>query len=152
MNSLKQKSKYVLTFVSGALLVGLLQVTSLKASTTEPTGSCILMGNYSTLGVSLFGIEGKLINEITYIDFDAKTYEGVFTNAAMFEVDAPEYNMVGPDSGSFELLQGPIPGTYRYIPDGLDLENDMLIASTNGGNTFMVMDTNSGLTGVCQKL
>ena len=147
MSKVGQKSKLAVAFVSGGLFVALLQISPLKASTGAPTGSCVMMGNYTTWGWTASSGAQKDWNELAIINFDTGT-ASVMVNRVTARNGEPEYVEGSPESSSFNLSSGPMPGTYK-----MNFRSEYAIAApANGGNTIFILDAVNGMTGVCQKL
>ena len=156
MKNVGQKSKLALAFASGALCVGLLQVTPLKASTTSLSGTCVGIGNYSVWGWPNGNGATKEYSELNMMNFDTSTAYAVVNAVVASTTQEPTYTQGALETSKFTVSAGPISGTYKITFTG---ENGtetggsdyILAAPANGGNTIFVMDTRSGMTGVCQK-
>ena len=156
MKNLSQKSKLMLAFVSGALFVGLLQVTPLKASTSSLSGTCVGIGNYSVWGWPNGSGATKEYSELNMINFDSGTAYGIVNSVRVISGQEPAYAQGVLETSRFTVDAGPIIGTYKLTFTGADgagigSTDYVLAAPANGGNTIFIMDTRNGMTGVCQK-
>ena len=149
MKNLAHKSKLMLAFVSGALCVGLLQVTPLKASTTSLTGSCVSMGNYSNWGWPASSGSSKEYSEVGILNFDTQTSSAIINEATANPSNGPTYREGLVEDATFTIQSGPISGTFKLVWDDGDYT---IAAPANGGNTIFFLDTKNGMTGVCQKI
>jgi hypothetical protein len=149
MSKISSQSKLFVAFLSGALFVALLQVSPLKASTGEPTGSCVMLGHYSTWAWASTAGKEKEYNEMSVINFDTKKYAVIVNKSISMVSGEPEYREGAVERGDFTLVAGPMEGTYKMK---FNQDNDYIIlAPTNSGNTILVLDSVVGMTGVCQK-
>lgn len=149
MKNIADKSKLLMAFLSGALFVGLLQVSPLKASTGAPTGTCAMLGNYSTWGWTSTAGREKEYNEMAIINFDAGI-SSVIVNKVTSDVSGePVYQQGNVERGNFTLVPGPLEGTYK-MQFGSPTDY-VILAPTNSGNTILVLDPIVGMTGVCQR-
>lgn len=149
MKNIPEKSKLLMAFLSGALFVGLLQVSPLKASTGAPTGSCAMLGNYSTWGWASNAGKEKEYSEISVFNFDTGSYSVIVNKAKSAVSGEPIYEQGQVERGNFTLVPGPLEGTYKMeIGSPTDY---VILAPTNSGNTILVMDPIVGMTGVCQR-
>ena len=156
MKNLSQKSKLMLAFVSGALFVGLLQVSPLKASTSSLSGTCVGIGNYSVWGWPNSTGTTKEYSELNMLNFDNNTAYGIVNSVKLISGQEPTYTQGALETSKFNVDAGPIIGTYKLTFTGADgvgtgSTDYVLAAPANGGNTIFIMDTRSGMTGVCQK-
>lgn len=150
MSAFVEKSKLLLAFASGALCVALLHVGPLKASTGAPTGTCMLIGNYSTWGWPSSAGSRKEYNEMAQINFDTKRTSVIVNQVQVNAGGEPTYTEGPLEESSFTLSAGPLPGVYKMAFS--KASDYALIAPTNGGNTILVLDSITGMTGVCQKV
>jgi len=147
MNNIASKAKLAVSFLCGALLVNLTQGTKLNASTTAPSGSCVMLGNYSGWGWAASIGTNKEWNELAIINFDQKT-ASVIVNSVTAGTPKPLYEEGSPEKSSFTLSDGPLAGTYKMN----FAKEYVIIAPANGGNTIFLLDSLNGMTGVCQKI
>lgn len=146
----KMLSRYFLIFVSGGLFVSLFQVNSLNATTVQPSGSCILLGNYSSWGWGVTVGSSKEYSELAVINFDLGTYSTIINKVTATANSEPNYTEGAVKKGTFSLQSGPISGTYKLM---VGSPNDYaIIAPVNGGNSIFFLDSVVGMSGVCQKI
>ena len=143
-------AKSVFLFVMGGLAFALLQGTTLKAATGQPTGSCVLLGNYSAWAWSSTAGKTKEYSELGIINFDLGTYSTIINKATAVSDGDPNYTEGSVSNGSFTIQPGPMAGTYKLM---ISSPNDYaIIAPANGGNTIFFLDSAVGMSGVCQKV
>lgn len=157
MKHIGNKSKMAAAFFSGAIFAGLLQVAPLKASTSSLSGTCVGIGNYSVWGWPSGSGATKEYSELSMLNFDTTTAYAIVNQATAGNNSAPVYEEGPVETSRFRVDPGPMPGTYKITatgPDGTGTSGKdyVLAAPANGGNTIFMVDTRSGMTGVCQKI
>jgi hypothetical protein len=150
MKNIANKSQLLLAFLSGALLLGLLQVSPLKAATGAPTGSCAMLGNYSTWGWPSAAGKQKEYSEMSVINFDRGTFSVIVNKVTSVASGEPVYQEGQVERGKFITVPGPLEGTYK-LQFG-DAKDYAILAPTNSGHTILVLDPIVGMTGVCQRI
>jgi hypothetical protein len=141
--------KLIISFVLGILSTFILSIPSSSASVaTEPSGSFICIGNYSSWGWPSGNGSTKEYNEMSYINFSTKIYSVIVNQATSRTGSDPSYSQGPVESGSFSISLGPIPGTFKMNFD----KEYVLLAPVNSGNSIFVIDSGTGMTGTCQKV
>ena len=156
MKHIGNKSKMAAAFFSGAIFAGLLQVAPLKASTSSLSGTCVGIGNYSVWGWTSASNATKEYSELSMLDFNTNTSYAIVNKATAGNNNAPVYAEGRVEISKFRVDPGPMPGTYIITATGRDGTQTggtdyVLAAPANGGNTIFIVDTQNGMTGVCQK-
>jgi|GEM_PF-1611634 len=143
------KIKIASAFVLGIFSTFIFNISSSNASTaSEPTGSFICIGNYSSWGWPSGNGNSKEYNEVSSINFSSKTYAVIVNKATITAGSEPSYSQGPVESGSFTVSQGPIPGTFR-----MNFDNEyVILAPVNSGHSIFVIDSGTGMTGTCQKV
>jgi|688.fasta_scaffold184416_4 hypothetical protein len=135
-------------FFAGLMLPIIFQVSNSMATTTSLSGSFICIGSYSTWGWPSASGNSKEYNEVSFVDFSAKTYSVIVNEASIRVGSSPNY-IEGPvEAGTFSISQGPIPGTFK-----MNFQKEyVILAPVNSGNSIFIIDSGSGMTGTCQKI
>lgn len=154
-----------LTWVLGALAtIATLAVISFPGpskaldSISQISGEC--GGVFSMVRKHYVAANGKTVDVMMYINFDTKKisisstrvnlpagYDGVDSSKQItYTTNAPMLN------SGFTLVDGPIPKSFKIIPDtGVSLPQ-ILIMPVSGGNTVLIQAVDDNVVGVCQKL
>ena len=142
------------------LLAGILIIKNSRAidSASQLTGEC--GGVFSMVRKHYVADDGRGVDVMLYINFDTRLlslsgtfvnvpvgYDGVNVNHQVsYTTGAPRLN------GGFTIGSGPIPKSFRIIPNqGIDLP-ELIIMPVNSGNTILIQAKDENVVGMCQKI
>jgi hypothetical protein len=150
----------VAALVGGVLTVAALHTVPLKAATTELSGSCGGLLNFTRRHAQPGEELGSTVDVLIVMNFTGK--KAYISVNSSLDDDDPGYSQYDTKykSERFELAladsEGPIPGSRKItvVGSGSNGRADVAfnVLPVNSGNTFLIQTVDDNATGVCQKL
>jgi hypothetical protein len=156
--NLKVVASAILTTV--LLLTGILIINNSRAidSASQLTGEC--GGVFSMVRKHYVPHDGKSVDVMLHINFDTRliSLSGTFVNVPVgYDGINPNYQVsytTGTPrlNGGFTIGSGPIPKSFRIIPNqDVDIP-ELMIMPVNSGNTILIQAKDENVVGMCQKI